>query len=636
MHNITIVIPFRNGYKTIDRLLDSLPSSLPVVIVDDLSDTPYQSDRGNVSVVRMDNRGYFAGAVNVGLKQVDTDILVLNQDVWFEGNGWQYELDQIRKVVEVAGDPVLGHPAWPYGYVQGTFMYMSRDAIKATGLMNEKDFPLWGATAEWQLRACRKGFGALMWKSLKKWMRHERRKKSSFGSAITETLKEEPKERRRFIRTPPLVSVIVPCFNYGHYLEDCINSLIGGETSIGYQAPQTLQAFEVIIVDDASKDNSVALAKQFVNPAKGVRLIQNPTNLGTASTINVGIASAYGQYITILSADDMREPWSLETQYRIVEKDNRAVPYEDLGMFKWGKRGAPWPMQEYDFERNLHRNQMPAGIMFSKEAWKEVGGYPDTFKYGREDWAFGVALGINGYCGVRVPKAGYLIRREKHNRSLKNNTKNWRGRFVRQMKATFPLIYNGSRPPMCCGNQVASAVAGQSKMIAQKSGGQDSGIIVGQEGMVQIKYIGSNAGSETWEPPPKYPPRVQYVFGGNRNKGFIDKRHLEWFVQITDSLTSKKIFVEDIIKEVEVKEKAIEIIPPAPKVEMVAEPVSIPHEAIEEAVTQKLMEYSTYSVAKLNKLDLSQDSILELIRLEEAKKKPRITAVRYLESILSD
>src|SRR5574337_1443943 len=82
--NLTVVIPFRNGHATIDRLLDSLPHELPVVVVDDLSKKPYQSHRNKVKVIRLARRGYFSGAVNHGIQECDTDVLVLNQDVWFE------------------------------------------------------------------------------------------------------------------------------------------------------------------------------------------------------------------------------------------------------------------------------------------------------------------------------------------------------------------------------------------------------------------------------------------------------------------------------------------------------------------------------------------------------------------------
>ncbi|GAG09004.1 unnamed protein product, partial [marine sediment metagenome] len=91
---LTIVIPFFNGYKHIDRLLESLPVDMPVVIVDDHSDVPLQLERDNVRVIRPERKGYFTGAVNVGIDACETDVLILNQDTWLEGTQW---LDLLTK-----------------------------------------------------------------------------------------------------------------------------------------------------------------------------------------------------------------------------------------------------------------------------------------------------------------------------------------------------------------------------------------------------------------------------------------------------------------------------------------------------------------------------------------------------------
>ena len=64
MENLTAIVPFWNGHRTIGRLLDSLPRGLPLVIVDDQSDDPLHLDKGksNVQVMRLPTRGYFSGA----------------------------------------------------------------------------------------------------------------------------------------------------------------------------------------------------------------------------------------------------------------------------------------------------------------------------------------------------------------------------------------------------------------------------------------------------------------------------------------------------------------------------------------------------------------------------------------------
>src|SRR6185503_20549111 len=107
---------------------------------------------------------------------------------------------------------------WPKGYVQGTFMFMRRDALEKIGGLNAVDYPLWGATAEWQLRACRAGFEALPLDSIPGF--EHARGQAPYGSSIKATLEAEPAKRATFIRTPPEISVIIPSYNYGRYLRD--------------------------------------------------------------------------------------------------------------------------------------------------------------------------------------------------------------------------------------------------------------------------------------------------------------------------------------------------------------------------------------------------------------------------------
>ncbi|NIV40114.1 MAG: hypothetical protein GWN58_65135, partial [Anaerolineae bacterium] len=76
----------------------------------------------------------------------DTDVLVLNQDLWFTSDAWLPRLLALRADYGLIGDGVLKHPAWPKGYVQGTFMFLRRDAIRDVGLMDAQEYPLWGAT----------------------------------------------------------------------------------------------------------------------------------------------------------------------------------------------------------------------------------------------------------------------------------------------------------------------------------------------------------------------------------------------------------------------------------------------------------------------------------------------------------
>lgn len=582
MENLTVVVPFWNGHATIERLLDSVPDGIPVLIVDDKSDEPCQVDRQGVKVIRLGTRGYFSGAVNAGLSLCKTDALVLNQDVWFTAERWLERLAKLRETYAVFGDGVLKHPAWPKGYVQGTLMFMRRDAVDEVGGLDELEYPLWGATCEWQLRACRAGFEAHVSREWRQWMGHEGRhgesgdgqrtgRKPRYGGAITQALGEEPGKRRLFLRTPPAVSVIVPCFNYGRYLEDAVNSLLGGPTSLGDWEPQTLQSFEVIIVDDASTDDSWQAAQALADPWKAVRAIRLPENRGTPGAINAGIEQAYGEYIHILSADDMREPWGLEVLYDACKIDHNAVAYGDVRIFKHGAKGRRLKLPNYDFDLVLNKNPMPAGIMYPRKAWIVVGGYPEAMIYGREDWAFNIGLGAQGYCGQHIGLSGNLYRREGQNRSLrtgnvhrgetgKTNGFSWRKTFKEQLQALYPDLYAGERPVTCCGGR-KKAQRPRPGAIAGAGARPGMMAMAPQEGWVWLEYVGGNAGNSYWGP---VETGRRYMFGGGKKTGRVKAADAKGLLAIRKNTRPQFRKMRVIAMPAVPKAAAVAANPPAP------------------------------------------------------------------------
>jgi hypothetical protein len=412
----------------------------------------------------------------------------LNQDVTISAPAFDFLLAR-RQIYGLIGERIKGdNPAWPNGYVQGTFMFMRADAIRATGLLNAADFPLWGATAEWQMRAARKGFQVLPLPTIPGFT-HDR--PGRHGSAINDILRREPANRDLFVRTPPLVSVVVPCYNYGRFLPDLLASLIGGPSCLGPQPGQDWQAFEIILVDDASTDDSLSIMRRLANNWRGVRVVARSVNGGTPAANNTGIRAAQGRYIAMMGADDMRAPDSLGNLYRAQVANPHSLIYDNIRVLSHGALGDVIPLHDYDFDELTRKNHVPAGIMFPKSAWAEVGGYPEAMKYGREDWAFAVALGLAGYCGVRLDEAGYWYRREEHNRTLTNTTPSWRAKFLGQMQELFPQAYNGVRSMACCGGSRATP-KGATPRGAQARGMTLAGA---QAGFTPMEYIGGNYGN---------------------------------------------------------------------------------------------------------------------------------------------
>lgn len=107
----------------------------------------------------------------------------------------------------------------------------------------------------------------------------------------------------------PLVSVVVPCYNYGHFLPACISSAL----------EQTGVEIEVIIVDDASPDGSGEIAAQLASTDDRVSLIRHEENRGHLATYNDGFSAASGKYLVQLSADDLLPPDSLARSVALLE-----------------------------------------------------------------------------------------------------------------------------------------------------------------------------------------------------------------------------------------------------------------------------------------------------------------------------
>lgn len=111
----------------------------------------------------------------------------------------------------------------------------------------------------------------------------------------------------------PLVSVVMPVYNYGSYLVKAIDSIL----------EQTYKNFELIIVNDASTDNSLQIInsyqKQHPKKIKVVNLIKN-LNCGGDACANEGLKIAKGKYIVRMDADDIALPTRLEKQIRFLEK----------------------------------------------------------------------------------------------------------------------------------------------------------------------------------------------------------------------------------------------------------------------------------------------------------------------------
>ncbi len=113
----------------------------------------------------------------------------------------------------------------------------------------------------------------------------------------------------------PLISVVVPVYNAEDYMEKCINSLLA----------QTYVNLEIILVNDASTDNSGYICNNYAARDTRVRAFHFQKNRGPSAARNEGICHAKGMFISFVDADDHVEPELLEKLYDCLEENEAEI-----------------------------------------------------------------------------------------------------------------------------------------------------------------------------------------------------------------------------------------------------------------------------------------------------------------------
>jgi glycosyltransferase involved in cell wall biosynthesis len=121
----------------------------------------------------------------------------------------------------------------------------------------------------------------------------------------------------------PLVSIIVPCYNYGHLLGETLNNIL----------EQSYKNWECIIVDDGSTDNTSSVANEFVKNHKQCSYIFQK-NAGLSAARNTGLTHSKGSFIQLLDADDFIESNKLFSQINVFsEHPNSDIVYSEVRYF---------------------------------------------------------------------------------------------------------------------------------------------------------------------------------------------------------------------------------------------------------------------------------------------------------------
>jgi hypothetical protein len=190
-------------------------------------------------------------------------------------------------------------------------------------------------------------------------------------------------------------TVAVPLYNYAGMVDEALISV----------RDQTTEALDLIVVDDASTDESFAVAKRWLEANADrfnrVMLIRNARNAGLGFTRNVAFANAETPYVLPLDADNRLRPECVERALAAIEPAAAAFAYPALQEF--GESDKQANVHAWLAARLVSGNYIDAMALVRLSAWAAVGGY-DHVRHGWEDYDLWCRMVERGMFGVRMPE----------------------------------------------------------------------------------------------------------------------------------------------------------------------------------------------------------------------------------------
>jgi len=236
------------------------------------------------------------------------------------------------------------------------------------------------------------------------------------------------------------VSIVIPCYNHGQYVEEAINSALS----------QTHKNVEVIVVNDGSTDEfTIKKLAELSEKYAQVQFIHTK-NQGLPTARNTGINASSGDYILPLDADDKIAPDYLEkTLAEFDRQAGRRVGVVTTDALLFGDYEQHWRLKEFSATRQLAIQQLLATSLISKEAYESVKdingfGYNPNMSKGYEDWDFWLAIIDAGWEIAHIPETLFFYR--KHGVSMVDGIKKNHKQNFMQLIANHKQNYDKNYP----------------------------------------------------------------------------------------------------------------------------------------------------------------------------------------------
>lgn len=231
----------------------------------------------------------------------------------------------------------------------------------------------------------------------------------------------------------PRISVVIPCYNYGAYVEEAVASL----------EAQCLRPLEIVLVDDGSTDAHTVDVCTKLGETRRVRLLRQG-NRGLSAARNAGAAATVGDFLLFLDADDILDPLALAVLWYALSRHPEAAyayPYQRF----FGDADFVVASQDFNGYDLLFANHPCVAALIRRPAFTDSGGYRSEMRYGFEDWEHWLALMESGHEGMAVPIP--VFRHRRHGPTMTQAAHERRRYLLERLIELHPELY---RPQAMC------------------------------------------------------------------------------------------------------------------------------------------------------------------------------------------
>jgi|GEM_PF-1076903 len=197
----------------------------------------------------------------------------------------------------------------------------------------------------------------------------------------------------------PQLSILLPNYNHARFLPKCIESSLD----------QSFRDFELIVVDDASTDESWSLLEEYTRRDSRIRLHRNERNMGVNATLNRALALARGKYVHGASADDFIRPGYYEAAFAMFERYPQAAvcvgrtrlvrdfnPVPEFVPDMWANE--PTYLTPNELARRMTGCGIPGPALWRREPFQQLGGYDPELRWHSDWFAIHVIAFRHGIC----------------------------------------------------------------------------------------------------------------------------------------------------------------------------------------------------------------------------------------------